>query len=303
MTGKSEMSTGAVTREISITRFVAAPRDSVFRAWTEAEHLSRWWGPEGFTNPVCESDPRPGGAIRIVMRGPDGAQYPMAGVYREVVAPERLVVDSIAEDGTGRAALEAVTTVTFAEREGGTEVVVRETATTLIPEGVPMLGGMEAGMSQSLQRLEDVLTGAVDRQFVLMRLIEAPRDLVFRAWTQREHVQRWWGPAGFAVTITEMDVRPGGSWRFVMHGPDGADHQNVIRYEEVAPPQRLVYTHEDPSFRTIVTFDDFMGSTVLTMRNMFPTAQDRDRAAARYDAVNGANQTLDRLAEHAHTMR
>jgi uncharacterized protein YndB with AHSA1/START domain len=305
MSERTDVSTETVSKEVVITRIVDAPRDLVFKAWTEAEHLARWWGPDGFTNPVCESDPRPGGVLRIVMRGPDGTEYPQAGVFREVVAPERLVFEEIPEDADGRPLLRAATSVTFADREGRTEIRLHARAVALVPEAAPMLGGMQAGWNQSLQRLEDVLSGAVDRQIVLMRLLEAPRDLVFRAWTEREHVERWWGPTGFTTTIDEMDVRVGGTWRFVMHGPDGVDFPNTIVYEEIVPPERLVFTHggsDDPPFRVTVTFEEFLGNTALTMRSVFVSAEERDRVVVEYNAIEGGNQTLDRLAEHVQGM-
>src|SRR5260370_33691510 len=91
-------SSGAAANErtVVITRVLDAPRELVFRAWTDAKHLARWWGPKGFTNPVCEVDARPGGALRIVMRAPDGAEHPMTGVFREIMAPARLVFTSAA---------------------------------------------------------------------------------------------------------------------------------------------------------------------------------------------------------------
>jgi uncharacterized protein YndB with AHSA1/START domain len=302
MTDRAEVAPETASREITITRLIDAPRDLVFEAWTEAEHIARWWGPEGFTVPDCDSDPRPGGSIRIVMRGPDGTDYPMTGVYREVTAPERLVVAGAAMGVDGQPILEALNTVTFVDRDGKTEITVQARAMALVPEAVPMLGGMHAGWSQSLQCLEDVLTGAEDRQIVLSRLFEAPRELVFEAFTERKHVEQWWGPAGFTVTIHEMDVRPGGTWRFIMHGPDGVDYPNTIVYDEVASPERLVYTHEEPSFRVTVTFDDFAGITALTLRMVFATAEERDQVEAKYGAIEGGNQTLDRLGDHLAAM-
>ena len=89
-------------RELTLTRVFRAPRALVFQAWTDPKHLSQWWGPKGFTNPVCEEDARVGGALRIVMRAPDGAEYPMIGVFREVVAPERLVFTNSPVDAAGQ---------------------------------------------------------------------------------------------------------------------------------------------------------------------------------------------------------
>ena len=290
------------SREITITRIFDAPRELVFEAWTKAEHLAKWWGPEGFSLPEVESDPRPGGALTMVMRGPDGADYPQTGTFKEVVAPERLVFEEVALGPEGHPILQAFTTVTFVDLDGKTELTMHARGVALVPGSEQMLSGMYAGWNQSLQRLDDVLTGAVDRQIVIARLFEAPRERVFKAWTEREQVEKWWGPTGFSLTIDEMDVRPGGTWRFTMHGPDGIDYPNTIVYEEIAPPERLVYTHgspedEHPQFRTTVTFDEFMGMTALTMRGVFASAEERDVTVEKYNAIEGGNQTLDRLGE------
>ena len=88
---RNDAATNAVARELVITRVFDAPLSFAFRVWTSPKHVAQWWGPHGFTNPVCELDARPGSAIRIHMCGPDGTVYPMTGVYQEVVEPERLV--------------------------------------------------------------------------------------------------------------------------------------------------------------------------------------------------------------------
>jgi uncharacterized protein YndB with AHSA1/START domain len=251
---------------------------------------------------LVESDPRPGGTLKIVMRGPDGVEHPMTGVYKEVVSPERLVVETAAIGPDGGHLLEAVQTILFADRGGKTEVTLRARATALVPDAVPMLGGMQAGWNQSLQCLDDMLTGADGRQIVITRLFQAPRERVFELWTQQEHVEKWWGPTGFSLTVAEMDVRVGGKWLFTMHGPDGVDYPNVIVYDEITPPERLVFTHgspedEDAAFLATVTFDDMMGMTALTMRSVFETAEARDAVVANYNAIEGGNQTLDRLGD------
>jgi uncharacterized protein YndB with AHSA1/START domain len=140
-------------REVVITRVFDAPREMVFRAWTDPTHVARWWGPAGWTNPVCELDVRPGGAWCIVMRAPDGGEYPCGGVYREIVEPGRLVFTNIAMDAEGKHLLEGLTTVTFAEHEGKTRLTLETRATGLVPYAGQMLKGMEAGWTQSLERL------------------------------------------------------------------------------------------------------------------------------------------------------
>jgi len=144
-------------RLLVIARLIDAPRELVFKAWTNPKHVARWWGPDGFTNPVCEMDARPGGALRIVMRAPDGAEYPMSGVFLEVVEPERLVFTNIAEDEHGAAFIEGLTTVTFEECDGKTKLVLHTKAVGLIPKAALPLQGMEAGWTQSLERLDSFM--------------------------------------------------------------------------------------------------------------------------------------------------
>lgn len=142
------------TREVTITRIVDAPVALVFKLWTEPAHLARWWGPHGFDNPVCEIDARVGGQILIHMRGPDGTVYPMTGTFREFVAPERLVFMAVAEDSDGNPLLESLTTVTFEDRGARTRLTVHASAVGLAPIAPQMLAGMEAGWTQSLERLD-----------------------------------------------------------------------------------------------------------------------------------------------------
>src|SRR2546427_806358 len=163
-------------RELVLTRLLDAPRELVFRMWTDPQHVAKWWGPMGFTNPVCEMDVRPGGALRIVMRAPDGTDYPMIGTYREVAPPERLVFTNSAVDGDGNPLLDGVTVVTFAERDGKTELTVQTHAIALVPLAGRMLEGMDAGWSQTLDRLEGHVRdeGSADRTLVVTRLLDAP---------------------------------------------------------------------------------------------------------------------------------
>ena len=147
-----------------------------------------------------------------------------------------------------------------------------------------------------------------DREIVITRLLDAPRALVFKAWTDPKHITQWWGPNGFTNTIHSMDVRPGGTWRFIMHGPDGVDYPNRIVYSEVVEPDRLVYAHgsdqeNDPEqFHVIVTFDDENGKTRLTMRSLFGSAAQCDKVVNEYGAIEGGKQTVNRLAQHLQTL-
>jgi len=282
--------------ELVLTRVFKAPRGPVFAAWTEPTQVAQWWGPNGFTNPVCELDVRPGGAVRIHMRGPDGTVYPMTGVYQEIVEPERLVFTSAALDESGKPLFDVLNTVAFVEHDGTTKLTVRARVVKSTAGAAPYLAGMEAGWTQSLERLGVHLAGTADREIVATRVVDAPREHVFEMFTDRQHVARWWGPKGFTSTIDEMDVRPGGVWRFVMHGPDGIDYKNKIVYDEIARPERLVYTHTGGAqFQATATFTSYGEKTVLAMRMLFESSRERDRVVKKFGAIEGLSQTLDRL--------
>jgi uncharacterized protein YndB with AHSA1/START domain len=143
---------------MTIVRVFDAPRRLVWQAWTEPERLAQWFGPKGFTNPVCEVDARPGGMMRVTMESPDGSLYPMEAVYDEVVAPERLVwTTHVEHDGNVSFDIRQVTT--FVDRDGKTEVTTQAFVLRSTPEAAEALGGMEQGWSQSLDKLADALAG------------------------------------------------------------------------------------------------------------------------------------------------
>ncbi len=150
-------------RELVITRVFDAPRDLVFKAWTEPERLMRWWGPKGFTTPFCKIDLRPGGVIHFCMRSPDGHNIWCKGVYREIVEPERIVCTSFFSDEEGNLVqpthyglsadwpAETLFTVTFDEHEGKTELTLRQTGVPMIPER----DGAVQGWNESFDRLAE----------------------------------------------------------------------------------------------------------------------------------------------------
>lgn len=138
---------------VNAVRRYAAPRERVFECWTRAEHLAHWFGPRGFAIHSCESDARPGGIFRLCLRSPAGADYWVRGSFREVAAPERLVIHCCADDARGVQRLEEVIAVDFEDDEGGTRLTLRASAAGAGPEAAAMLGGMEQGWSETLERL------------------------------------------------------------------------------------------------------------------------------------------------------
>ena len=156
MTASNAGSNAAPTfgeREVVLTRVFDAPRELVFEAWTDPRHLARWWGPKGFTNPVCEVDLKVGGAWRIVMRARDGVEYPCGGVYREIVPPERLVFTNMALDAHGNTVIDGLTTVDLDGFEGRTKLTLKTRGVAVVEYAAQYLKGMEMGWTQSLERL------------------------------------------------------------------------------------------------------------------------------------------------------
>jgi uncharacterized protein YndB with AHSA1/START domain len=160
---------------------------------------------------------------------------------------------------------------------------------------------MPADASQNESPLS---TWALDREIVLSRVINAPRDLVFQAWVNPQHLAQWFGPSGFKIETREMDIRVGGMWRFEMVGPDGTRWPSRILFLTIETPSLIVFDHgddkdDDPGrFRTTVTFDQQSdGKTVVTLRQIHPTKAQRD-AGIGFGAVEYGYQTLDKLARH-----
>ena len=126
MDARPSIEAASVDRELVITRTFEAPRHRVFQAWTEPSQVARWWGPQGFTTTYCDMDIRPGGAFRVCMRSPEGADYWKQGVYREVVEPERLVFTFAWEDAEGKPGHQTLVTVTFTEQGGKTKLTLHQ---------------------------------------------------------------------------------------------------------------------------------------------------------------------------------
>lgn len=145
---------------------------------------------------------------------------------------------------------------------------------------------------------------SLDREIVLSHVIGAPREHIFAAWTGPHHLARWFGPDGFKIEIIEAEIRAGGRLRFVYVAPDGGRHDNRFAYLEVSAPNRLVFDHgpdrdEAPErFRVTITFDEQQdGKTVVTLRQLHPTKEQRDATIA-FGAVEFGYQTLDKLARY-----
>jgi uncharacterized protein YndB with AHSA1/START domain len=292
-------------REIAMTRVFEAQRSLIFEAYTKPELLKRWLlGPPGWSLPVCEIELKVGGTSRFVWRGPDGTEMGMRGVYREIVPPERIVhTELFDEDWTGGETL--VTTVLHEQAGRTTLTTAVHYASREVRDGA-LNSGMKQGVAASYDRLaellastltrgdsqgEDELTTTVeaaptsDRELVLTRIIDAPREKVFKAWTDPELLKQWFAPLPFTTPVAELDVRPGGANLIVMRDPEGNDFPNRGVYLEVVENERLVFTDaytkawepsQKPFMTVILTFEDEGGKTRYTARACHWTVADRE---------------------------
>jgi uncharacterized protein YndB with AHSA1/START domain len=295
-------------REIIISRTFDAPRELVFDAFTDVKHTSAWYGPNGFTTTTERHDLRSGGEWVFTMHGPDGTDFPNWIRYREVVRPERLVYEHGGR--TPDAPVHFHVTVTFADVGGGrTKLTMHSVFPTAEARNlvVERYGAIEGG-HQTLARLADQMEllhiGSWDpkREIVSRRLFAAPPAVLFRAWTEPQHLARWWGPKDFRNTFHEFDLKPGGDWRFTMHGPNGADYANHSVFAEIIPLRRIVFDHVTaPEFRIIASFSERRDGTHLTFRMRFTDEQ--VCAAVRPVAEPSNEENFDRLAAELATMR
>jgi len=224
-------------REIAAVRIFDAPRELVWKMWTEPKHMARWWGPRGFLNTIYELDVRPGGVAHFVMHGPDGTDFQNKLVYTEVVKPELIAYDHI----TGPL---FHATVKFDDCGDQTRAAFRMEfeSVALRTRVVEEYGAIE-GMNQTMSRLQEVLMSGVPEEFVISRTLDAPRELVWKAWTEQDRMSQWFGPTGSKVTYSKNDLREGGIFHYAMTASDGTEMWGKWVYREVVPPQRLVWVH------------------------------------------------------------
>jgi uncharacterized protein YndB with AHSA1/START domain len=264
-------------REYFITRDFEAPRERVFRAWTDPKLLAEWWGPIGFTNPVCDWEMRPGGRIHDVMRSPAGADHPMAGQFREITPPERLVFMCGPLDLAGRYIFELLHSAVFAGKAAGTTLTLRSVVLKTTPGADKYLGGYEAGMSSSLDRLAGLLAQKTD-PFSIERIFDAPVARVWRAITEPADMKQWY------FELEQFRPEPGFEFDFTVEHLGKAYH-HLCKVTEVIQQKRLVYSwrYEGCAGDSRVSFDLFAQGERTRLRlthlglESFPRLPEYDR--------------------------
>jgi uncharacterized protein YndB with AHSA1/START domain len=318
MTILSSLPQATVDREFVLSRLFAAPRALVFTCWTDPAHLGRWWGPRGFTCPVCEVDFRVGGSYRLVMRDKDGTDFPIDGRYLEIEPGRRIVqsddtsghpeswLDAVDPDrkGQGPRSIELQTTISFDDDVGGTRVTIRTRFESRAMRDRFMAIGMQEGWSSSLDKLDELALALKGdpREINIVRVIDAPIHRVFAAFSDPAGMATWWGPNGFTTTTRSMEFRVGGVWDYTMHGPDGTDYPNYVTYTAIESGRLIAYDHgtdasHPATFKAAITFAPDGKGTRVRLRLMLADAKERPGYVA-FGAVEGGYQNLERLAAY-----
>ena len=315
-------------KTLILTRVFDAPRELVFKVWTDPKHVANWWGPRGFDNPVCEWPAKPGGKINVTMRANEEIaaaigmkEHPMGGEFREVMPPSNLVFTTTAfEAPDGSAMIRNLNTVTFEAQGGKTKVTLHVIVEHAAPEMAGALAGMEQGWSESLDKLAELLATSGD-VFRLTRTVSAPRALVFKLWTERAHLEKWWGAPGMPIKVAKIELKPGGVFHYYMDTPGGKMWGKFV-YREITPPERLVFVNSfsdeaggitvhpmSPTWPkevlSTIVFSESGGKTTMTLTGTPVNATDEERKTFSDNRENmnkGFGGTFDQLAAYLGTL-
>ncbi|MFP4595014.1 SRPBCC family protein [uncultured Ralstonia sp.] len=254
MTMTTDNPTRVEPRPLVVSRTFPVSREWVFRAWSSAEHLKRWFCPAGFSVPEAEVEFRPGGVFNICMRSPQGQDHWSRGHYVEIVPNTRLVIEMSVVGNDNQPLFHAHTVVTFADATCGTCMEVTQTYTVLDPAAEQMVRGAEEGWKQTLDRLsrnaaheattEQTARSVVHATFTVERVYDAPRARVFKALTDPAAKAKWFGGgAGYTLLAREMDARPGGREHVQGRWESGVVSTFDALYHDVVPNERIVYAY------------------------------------------------------------
>ena len=300
-------SANAPERTLVTTRIFDAPRELVYRAWTDPKQLAKWFPPEGFTAPRCEVDARVGGVFRVDMRAPegpplDGKVFPGPGTFREVVPNERLVF-TMQPEIDGRKMPPIVTTVRFEDHAGRTRLTVEQALSTVAEYETMAKQGMSEGIQQSLGKLAGVLSGnptdrgvtVSGRTLTLVRVFNAPRELVWTALTDPKHITKWMFANDWESPFAEADLRAGGTFRIGMRPADHSHAGFVLdgTYREIVKPERIVQVIGDGRVMS-TTLEEVLSGTRLTLSIEMAMSEEQERV--------GYTQILDNFAKHLATL-
>jgi len=301
----------AEKNEIISTRIVNAPRETVWKLWSEPEHLAKWWGPKGFTNTFQKHEFKPNGLWQFVMHGPDGTNYPNEIQYLEIEKPSRIVFEH-----TNGPCFHV--TATFEDLGKRTKINFHASFRNA-DEFNRVKDFAILGNEQNFDRIEAELskiTGVLlPKEFIIERTYSAPRETIWKLWTDPEHLTRWWGPKGVRNVKAKMDFRRGGTFLYCMITEDGMEMWGKKVYRDIVKPSRLLWVNSfsdaqggvsrhplapqwPAELLTLVTFEDLKGKTKVTVR-WYPINATEDEIKCFNEGEASMRQgwggTLDRL--------
>jgi uncharacterized protein YndB with AHSA1/START domain len=288
-------------REIVLERVFHAPRELVWKAWSDPEHIDKWWGPNGFRNETKSMDFKLGGFWRYLMHGPDGKVWVNWIRYDEIVPNERL---AYAHGGEGDEPHFHVV-ITFTALGARTQVTMRSIFPSAEAVAEVKKFGAVAGGQQTMARfagfLDHFRDGTADGAMVLTRLFDAPVHRVFEAWSTKQGLERWWGPKGLTSSC-EVDFRVGGAYRMVMRDAQGGEYPFHGRYTEIIPDEKIAFSStiehlDNIEVTTTVTFVEENGKTRLTVRQSFPAHE--EAARGQMEGWSGSLEKLDAVLQAA----
>ena len=280
--------------ELAIDRTFHAKAHHVFDAWTQPEFVKLWWAPaqRGVRMVECVGDVRPQGTYRYVIGRGETERYAFSGTYLEIERPTRLVYTQRFEGVPGEATL----TIAFIEQGEFTTVSAREVYPNKEALDGALASGMEEGMNQTYEQLDELMVALrATPQFRISRVFDAPKHLVFKAWSKAEYVARWFTPAPLTTPACEVDLRVGGAFNVTMRTPDGMEFPMVATFTEVIPNERIVYVariHGGLEVTTTVTLVERDGKTTLSGHQVYSREDESTRGAHA-----GWTQTLHQLGE------
>jgi uncharacterized protein YndB with AHSA1/START domain len=327
-TGVQSITADPGKRDVVIISILNAPRALVFKTVTDPSFVPRWWGPKVYTTTVERMEVKPGGVWSFVQHGPDGKEYAFNGVYKKVDPPRMYAYTFNFEPMPGHEHLE---TLTFEEQNGKTKITNVVHFQSVEDRDGMLETGLRTGSIETMNRLSELLMeiqnknptskteGAKAEPIVFVRAFNAPRELIWKAWTEPARMMQWWGPRMFTSPFCKIDLRVGGKYLMSMRGPDGKDFWSTGVYREIVPFESIVLTDSfadekgnivpgtyygmDASFpleaSITLKFEEQDGRTKFTLRYAdMEGLADADRK----NMMQGWEESFDKLEEYLKTL-
>jgi len=236
METKSKSDLVITDNEMSISRLINAPCDLVFEMWTNPEHIKHWWGPTGFTNTIYKMDFKEGGEWDFTMHGPNGIDYRNTNRYVKIVKNEKIILEH-----TGPPLFRMTALFKAEGKKTLLSVTSHFESAGLLKQVIEKVGAAE-GLKQNIDKLEAYVAKVpAEKELVIMRQFNAPKELVWKAFSEAEALAQWWGPPGASIGVTKLDFRPEGIFHYYMESPMGKMWGRFY-YLEIVEPERIVFT-------------------------------------------------------------